>query len=153
MPILLFKLLLLFRETQLLLHEFNTLYGRSLVLLQMVASVCLIASLYSCIQFIKGAVDMPFILMVFFPTASIDSILILLTMFGLAGDVYQESTEVRKQLKGNWSLMKLRVFKRFFESCPRHKVMFGATCFIEETTSLLYIHFCFCRVLDLLLIN
>lgn len=143
----------IFREVQILLGEFNGLYSNTLVFLQVIASTSLISPMYSLICYLKGEVNMPVVVLVLYFILVMDGIVVLHVVFGFAGDFYQDAVEGRTILKGCHLLMRCKQFRWFCRSCPTLKVMFGSTNFIDKVTSLVFLHFCICRLLDLLLIR
>lgn len=143
----------IFREIQLLLGEFNGLYSTALVFLQVIASTSLISPMYSLICSLKGEVNIPVVVLALYLILVIDGIVVLHIVFGFAGDFYQDAVKGRTILKGCHSLMRCKQFRWFYRSCPTLKVMFGGTNFIDKVTSLVFLHFCVCRLLDLLLIR
>lgn len=147
------KILRIYREVQVMLQEFNRIYRGKLFFLHTIGSVSLVASMYSLVVYFKGAIDMPFIMLALHPLLVVDGIVVLHVVFGFAGDFHTMSAKVHEKLRSCHFLMLSKLFRQFHYSCSALKVMFGGSNFVEKMTSLIFIHFCFCRLLDLLLIR
>lgn len=101
-------------------------------------------------------------LKLFFVSVVVETVVIILVVYGFAGDFYQDSVNgldnIRKQVNRSSSQFgyksKIRkYFTKFLVSCPPMKIRLGLSNFIEKTTPLVFQMFCTCRIIDVLLVR
>lgn len=104
--------------------------------------------------------SVPVALNMFYLTVNLDTVLIILIIFGFAGDLYASLNSMLSDLKrqnqpkiqNKMERKEYRMRKCFFNSCQPHKIKFGLSNFIEKTIPILQ-NFCVERIIDLLLVT
>lgn len=139
----------MYRESQVLTTMMNDCYQAEwLPMTAAVESVVEIISLYVCIA--KWD-ELPTFAFLFFPLAMADAVTLLFGMLGLASQVLIKSQEVKRSLKD--FCWQNRLYKRLLISCPRLKVGFGTSNFVDETTPLVLNRFCIIQAASIILLD
>lgn len=102
---------------------------------------------------------LPFLVALFFVSVTIDTTLIILVVYGIAGGVYDDSKKallkqnhlVRSLCIGNLK-REQKYFLRFLASCQTTKIRFGLSNFIEKNTPPIIQLFCVERIVDVSLL-
>ncbi len=124
---------------------------------------CETAEIISAVTFVlhKYRSQIPLSLSMFFILAMFEAVFIILVVYGLAGDFYQQSTSSLCQLTrlacnihdARVTKMELKYREKFLRSCQKQKIKFGLSNFIEKTKPPVFQLFCLNRMIDLMLIH
>lgn len=101
--------------------------------------------------------SLSFVITIFFVSLAIQASLIILIVYGFAGNVHTVSKVSLAKLEqvvrsGNFGRFNQRYLERFLSSCQILKIKFGMSNFIEKSTPPIFQLFCIERCIDLLLL-
>lgn len=117
-----------------------------------------VVQILSVVTIIDHTTLSPLLILVFAVLAA-QTVLNILVVYGVAGDVFEVSLNsiscLRRKVKivNNLSRVQRRYLERFLASCAVERVDFGMSNFIEKTTPLEFQLFCLERIIDLLLLR
>jgi len=150
------------QKMQLLIESFNGAHSSFLVLLLMGICIAQVISCYVIVAFfnIKTQVDdaqygknhsisMLLLNLVVFVQAG----LVTLTTFGIAGNVFATSHDVKRKIDRLPDVVGNRRNKRIARSIPSMKIRFGSSNFVDKFTPLVFTNFNMARAIDLILID
>ncbi|CAL8068208.1 unnamed protein product [Orchesella dallaii] len=125
-------------------------------LFQMQMLLIIIVAVYMTVLRISGKLEIPLAVLVVTVIEVVDSYMVILAIYGIAGKVNKTCKLVKSKLvnKETNSTGKERKTRRLIlKSVPDLKIKFAAVDFIEENTCLMFLDFNVGRVVDLLLLD
>lgn len=147
----------IFRRIHLLVATYNEAMR---TLLFMFLFTCGVTQVISAVTLITqpNSVSLPPLVYLFFGGVFIETILIILVVYGFAGDFYQTSetslAKLNQVVRSGRMQKKERKFReKYLLSCQVQKMNFGLSNFIEKTTPLIFQLFCLERIIDILLLT
>lgn len=148
----------MFRVLHLLVELFNSIVI-SLLFLFLIG--CGTSQIMSVVTIILHYTSMNFLLMMFFTITTLEATLIILVVYGFAGEFYRTSALSLLKLQnkagiryfGSLGKRERKYRERFLRSCQAQKVKFGFSNFIEKNTPPIFQLFCLNRIIDLLLLR
>lgn len=120
------------------------------------AFTCGMAQIVSSVVLVRPE-PLPFLVTFFFTAMTLETSLVILVVYGFAGDVHKTSTVSLLKLKqiirsvchGNCKKER-KYLGCFLAYCQTAKIRFGLSNFIEKSTSLIFQLFCVQHMIDLL---
>ena len=143
------------REIYILAEMYNTAMRSLFLFLLLLSGVTQIISVVALMQ----PEPLPFLVTLFFTTAVLQTIIVILGVYGFAGEVHKMSTFSMSQLKltlrnryTGCCKREHKYFERFLFSCQAIKIRFGLSNFIEKSTPPVFQLFCLARIIDWILV-
>ncbi|CAL8121240.1 unnamed protein product [Orchesella dallaii] len=138
-----------YRKIQLLLQLFNKLHASGFVVyLLLVVGLGQITCTYICIRY--SGIPLPVAIMLVFE--ALDCYLVILGVYGFAGDVNTTSKIVLQTLQCKLKGEK-KIVRKELKSLSVLKMKFGTANYIDKMTPLIFINFNHGRIVDLLLVG
>ncbi len=139
------------------IHLLTTMYNNGMRSIFFVALLGTgIAQIIPVVVLIRTT-SLSFVITIFFVSLAIQASLIILIVYGFAGNVHTVSKVSLAKLEqvvrsGNFGRFNQRYLERFLSSCQILKIKFGMSNFIEKSTPPIFQLFCIERCIDLLLL-
>ncbi len=145
-----------YRAFHLVVERFNKCISSVLALFLLSCGASQVVSAALLVQQTKTNLKISLPLNLFFVLAVIETILIIMVVFGYPGDFHQDSKNtlamLRRKILHKIILPKKRMYcKTFLRSCSVLKIRFGLANFIEKSTPSVFQLFCANRIIDVLL--
>ncbi|CAL8121520.1 unnamed protein product [Orchesella dallaii] len=138
----------LYDRLRLLIQIFNQVYANGIVVhLLIFISVAQVSSVYCLIRCVGLPAPILFTLLFIV----VDSYVVVVGVYGCAGEVNKASKLVTSRLKRTSRNAKGILARKMTSGFPDLRIGFGSANFIEQTTPLEFINFNNCRIVDLLL--
>ncbi len=145
-----------YRVVHLLVEEYNKAMHSILLFLFISAGLFQTMSVVTLILLWNF---LPFILELIFAFIVLQASVIILFIYGFAGDFNEMSkhslSRLKKEVDNEQGLSRKerKYWNMFLRSCQIERIKFGMSNFIEKTTPPAFQLFCLCRIIDLLLVR
>lgn len=141
----------IFRQIQLMLISFNQIHRSAAIIGAVFQTVFLLTiSSYGLLGLHETLVP-PQIM--FFVSGALQTVIIIVLVFGTLGSVYRNSTNFLTDVKGMNKLRMNPWFRRVLKSWPIQKVGFGKVNFLDSMTPFTLMHFSISCTLNMLLVE
>ncbi|CAL8135740.1 unnamed protein product [Orchesella dallaii] len=148
-----------YRQVQILVSNLNRAHSALLVFLLVVLMSGLVLFTVSSIQTLTTGTFTEsgnFYINCFFADAIVHFVVVILSVYGLCGNLHQEASGTLGEMKRAalfCGIKQARIARRCTNALPVLKIEFGGTNFVEKRTAFVYLEFALERIIDTLLIS
>ncbi|CAL8146907.1 unnamed protein product [Orchesella dallaii] len=149
----------IYRQIEILVHSFNRAHSGQLVMILLaLLTITVICSLSVIKALTSGTFTDPrsFYANCFFAYSVMNSIILLLMVYGLCGNLHQDASRCVAEMRRTALTCEPRqrkLLQRTVMALPVLKIEFGGTNFVEKRTPFVYLEFALGRIIDGLLLS
>ncbi|CAL8146898.1 unnamed protein product [Orchesella dallaii] len=149
----------IYRQIEILVHSFNRAHSGQLVMILLaLLTITVICSLSVIKALTSGTFTDPrsFYANCFFAYSVMNSIILLLMVYGLCGNLHQDASRCVAEMRRTALTCEPRqrkLLQRTVMALPVLKIEFGDTNFVEKMTPFVYLEFALGRIIDGLLLS